>query len=449
MHEPAQGMPASETSRQKDRLVVFTRFPQPGETKTRLIPDLGAQGAADLQRLMTIRMLRVARAYAAACDAQVEVRFAGGSEDLMRKAFGDGLDYTPQGEGDLGERMARAAGEAVGQRRRVVIVGADCPGIYTATLSEAFAALDETDVVFGPASDGGYYLVGVAGKGDGLRELFSGIAWGGERVLAESLRISKRMGLSVSLLGELRDVDTAADLGAWQRVDKLIEAQGITVIIPTLNEGEFIRKTLLVPIAAGAEVIVADAGSSDATREIAEDMGARVILVDGPRASQANAAAEAATGEHLLFLHADSLLAETFAGEVRRVLAKGGVAAGAFSFSPEGGFFGMRFIRVLVDIRCKWLGMPYGDQGLFMRAETFSRSGGFPLIPIMDDFEFVRILRRLGSVEISPLPVVTSARRWKRLGVLRTTLRNQAIIAAYMAGVAPERLARWYNQEGA
>jgi GT2 family glycosyltransferase len=91
--------------------------------------------------------------------------------------------------------------------------------------------------------------------------------------------------------------------------------------------------------------------------------------------------------------------------------------------------------------------MPYGDQALFIKASAFKRIGGFPEIPIMEDFELIRRLRRLGKINIIPMPVLTSARRWQKLGVLKTTLINQLTILAYFLGISPERLARWYRRD--
>src|SRR5438045_505635 len=122
-----------------DRLIVFTRYPEPGRTKTRLIGVLGADGAAELQRAMTAHTLATARALAEAGRVRVEVRFVGGDEAAMRWAFGDGVAYRDQGGGDLGDRMARSVDDALGEGAgSVVVIGSDCPGIGADLLARAF-----------------------------------------------------------------------------------------------------------------------------------------------------------------------------------------------------------------------------------------------------------------------------------------------------------------------
>lgn len=220
----------------------------------------------------------------------------------------------------------------------------------------------------------------------------------------------------------------------------------ISVIIPTLNEAANLPATLLgLDAVDGVEIIVVDGGSSDATGTLAEAAGARLVAALPGRAGQQNAGAAVATGEILLFLHADTILPMGFAGAVRLCLAQPGVAAGAFRLGIDGEGWGLRLIEQLANRRSRWFEMPFGDQGLFLRRESFVAVGGFPEQEIMEDFELVRRLKKLGRVELLALAVRTSARRWQKLGVARTTLLNQLIIAGYFLGVAPARLAGWYR----
>ncbi len=206
------------------RLVVFTRYPTPGRTKTRLIPALGAEGAAELQRRMTEHTLtRVGAHSLAPADGptalEIELAFDGGSTESMERWVSEmrtaaRVSLVPQGEGDLGARMARAfeRGFDAG-RTAVVIVGVDAPGITADHVRVALEALAKRDVVFGPAADGGYWLVGLARPAPSL---FADIDWGTDRVLAESLAIADREGLSVERLPTLRDVDRPEDLEVWE-----------------------------------------------------------------------------------------------------------------------------------------------------------------------------------------------------------------------------------------
>jgi rSAM/selenodomain-associated transferase 2 len=193
------------------------------------------------------------------------------------------------------------------------------------------------------------------------------------------------------------------------------------------------------------EIIVADGGSSDNTVAIAESFGARVVRADRGRAGQQNRGAAAAGGEILLFLHADTILPAGFGEAVRTCLARPAAVAGAFRLAIAGPGRGLRLIEALANWRSRRLRMPYGDQALFLRRQTFLRLGGFPEQEIMEDFELVRRLRQLGRIELLELAVSTSARRWRQLGPIRTTLINQAIILGYLLGCSPYSLASWYR----
>jgi GT2 family glycosyltransferase len=158
-----------------------------------------------------------------------------------------------------------------------------------------------------------------------------------------------------------------------------------------------------------------------------------------------NAAAAAATGEILLFLHADTSLPGGWAEAVRALLRDPGAAIGAFAFATDSPLRSLRVIERLANWRGRRLGVVFGDQALFTRRSDFAAAGGFPAQPLMEDWELVRRMRRRGRVVVLPQAAVTSARRWHARGPWRNSLRNALITAAYAAGVAPARLARWYR----
>jgi len=193
------------------------------------------------------------------------------------------------------------------------------------------------------------------------------------------------------------------------------------------------------------EVIIIDGESEDETVAIAQSQGAKVHTLPPGRARQMNSGANLATGEILVFLHGDTQLPPNFAPVVRSLLEKPGVVAGAFQLRIAGEGQGLRWVEWWVKVRSHWLQLPYGDQALFIKKATFEETGGFPDLPIMEDFVWVRQLRGLGRVAIAPQAVTTSPRRWQRLGVFRTTLINQGMILGYYLGISPERLARWYR----
>lgn len=221
----------------------------------------------------------------------------------------------------------------------------------------------------------------------------------------------------------------------------------ISIIIPALNEAANLANTLATTHSEStAEVIVVDGGSEDETVAIAQEFGAQAVMTQAGRARQMNAGAAAASGEILVFLHADTLLPEGFDRHIHQTLAEADAVAGAFRLGLEGAQRGLRFVEMMANWRSRRWQLPYGDQAIFLRTESFTRIGGFPEMPMMEDFEMMRRLRRQGRIVIAPVPVVSSARRWLKLGVFKTTMINQAVIAAYLSGVSSERIARWYNR---
>ena len=184
----------------KQRLIIFTRYPQAGTTKTRMIPELGAEGAAELQRQMTGHIRSRVDELRKSHLSTVEVRYEGGNEKLMTEWLGSGFSYCHQGSGDIGLRMGRALQDAFGQGcESVVIIGSDIPHITINIMQKAFEALNLKDLVLGPAADGGYYLIGVHRKTfrHWNPQLFTDISWGTENVLPQTLSIAQKLGLNI------------------------------------------------------------------------------------------------------------------------------------------------------------------------------------------------------------------------------------------------------------
>lgn len=220
----------------------------------------------------------------------------------------------------------------------------------------------------------------------------------------------------------------------------------ISIIIPVLNEAGIIAKTLnSTQTGQNIEIIVSDGGSVDSTAEIAAKAGAKVINSPKGRALQMNSGASQATGEILLFLHADTILSPGYDSMIRQALQQTSTVAGAFELQIDGLDPGLRIIETAVNWRSRWLQMPYGDQAIFMPAKLFQQLGGFPEMPIMEDFAIIQKLQAKGKINIVQLPVLTSARRWQKKGILKTTIINQLVILGYFLGVPPARLADWYR----
>ncbi|MHC5084658.1 MAG: TIGR04283 family arsenosugar biosynthesis glycosyltransferase [Planctomycetota bacterium] len=433
-------------NRPKEKLILFTRYPVPGQVKTRLIPELGNDGAADLQEIMTGMTVLSARSCAAAGNCAVELCYEGGSKKKMRQWLGDGLDYAAQGDGDLGQRMNRAFRRAFQDGfRHVVLIGCDCPDNDSVNLSAAFEALKQNDMVIGPALDGGYYLIGL---GSYVAELFSGIPWGHQSVLEETLAVARCNELNIKHLPPFSDVDRPEDVSICQKQGLLAaDVQTISVIIPALNESLTIQTVVSEIFNDVLEVIVADGGSRDTTVELAHQAGASVLTVPHGRAAQLNAAALRAQGDVLLFLHADTLLPKPFYRDIFEAVKNPNVAAGAFSLGIDSDQAGIRFVERFANLRSRLLKLPYGDQGLFMSKNILLRSGGFSNMPIMEDYELVQRLQRRGRIVTLDKHVLTSARRWSQLGVMRTSMINQLMVAGYKLGISPERLAGFYRHQ--
>jgi hypothetical protein len=359
----------------------------------------------------------------------------------MEAWLGKGFRYVPQGGGDLGTKMDRAFREVFSEGiRKAVLIGSDLPELSVFHIREAWTALDAFDVVLSPATDGGYGLIGLRRAAP---DIFREIAWSTDRVLEETLAKSAAAGLKAKVLPAVRDVDLPDDLPVWERVAR----QSISIIIPTLDEGSNLERTLhAVGRPADTEVIIADGGSRDDTLSIAEKAGAKVVRCRPGRGGQLNAGAAVAAGDILLFLHADTLLPEDYARFVRGVLKDPEAAGGAFALKFEPGPPMLKISEFTANWRTRLFHLPFGDQAIFVRSSLFRLLGGFPDIPLMEDVEFVRRLHRAGRTVFLPSPVRTSSRRysgryWQR------TLINTIVLAGHFMGVPPARLAKLYQRK--
>lgn len=434
----------------------MTRYPHPGHTKTRLIGALGDEGAAALHTQLARHCVRRMHAAALGSGIEFEVRATGASAGKVRRWLGRNVRVRDQGAGDLGTRLAAAAREAlVRGAEAAVLVGSDAPGVGGVHVRAALDALAHHDVVLGPAVDGGYYLVALAQR-SATRSITAllgpQIPWGTSEVLETTCAAARDAGLSVHLLDPVADIDRPEDVAIWTEIlaeeKRARRDPRLSVIIPALNEEDGIAAAVDCSWAAGAhEVIVSHGGSTDRTADIALAAGARLVRSARGRAVQMNAGAAQATGDILLFLHADTVLPADSLDAIQSVMAHEDTALGCFRFAagdPDNATD--RLITAGGVLRHSVFGLPYGDQALFLRARDFADLGGFPELPVMEDHEFARRCRQLGRLETAPSSARSSARAWHRHGLLRTTLTNAAVIAGYRAGVPAERLAAWRSR---
>jgi rSAM/selenodomain-associated transferase 2 len=218
----------------------------------------------------------------------------------------------------------------------------------------------------------------------------------------------------------------------------------ISVIVPALDEASCIEDTVR-SAAEADEVLVVDGGSRDATRGLAEGVGARVVTGERGRARQMNAGADAADGQVFVFVHADTRLPDGFADEIRQVLSDGRAGWGRFDIRFDAGGRFLRLIARLINARSRLTRVATGDQAIFAEARLFRELGGYREMPLFEDVDLCRRLKRSRPMAVPRSPAITSSRRWRTDGTLRVTFRMWALKLAYLAGVSPDRLAKHYR----
>ena len=220
----------------------------------------------------------------------------------------------------------------------------------------------------------------------------------------------------------------------------------ISVVIPILNEAKNIVATLQALLPLGpSELFIVDGGSSDGTQAICRQFNVEVLTSPRGRAAQMNYGARRATGDVLLFLHADTRLPPTGFSDIRDALSDPRFVGGRFDIQLDGDHWMLRVISAMISLRSRLSKVGTGDQGIFVRREVFQSMGGFPEIPLMEDIALCRALKHFGEVACLRSKVITSARRWESDGVWRTIFRMWMLKSLYLMGVSPQRLKRYYS----
>jgi rSAM/selenodomain-associated transferase 2 len=221
----------------------------------------------------------------------------------------------------------------------------------------------------------------------------------------------------------------------------------ISVIIPVFNE-EAILPAFLHQTAHWmvTEIIFVDGGSTDQTQAIIQrSSGHRLLISNKGRGNQMNEGARAATGDILLFLHADSLFPDDGFSAILKAMQNPDLVGGAFRLTINSHSLFLKLIAMMANMRSFLFGLPYGDQGFFVRRAVFNNMGGYPNLPLMEDVAFIKQLKREGRTTLLDQAITTSARRWIKQGIVYTSARNIILLLLYFMGVSPKQLAKWYD----
>lgn len=437
-------------------VVVFTRIPEAGRTKTRLMPYYTPEECAGLH----MAFLQDISAALTDTIADVYVAYTGGGEyeEAFQTLF-PGAEFYPQ-EGDgLGERMFNALSHvlSVGYER-CILIGSDVPYADKVDFNRAFTILREKDYVLGPTEDGGYWLIGArAGEERMMKPMFSLSEYSHSQVLSDTLDMIPSW-KTYGLLEEKYDIDTIEDLllfreeAAGASHEFLEKHHVISVIVPIYNEVALIHPFLeqLTKLQNRCEIIFVDGGSTDGStavlREAAAESGSGIRLIESEkgRGPQLNAGADAANGDVLFFLHVDSELPENPVKEIFNVLEKH--PAGCFGVAFHSRNFFMWTNKVISNRRAA-KGIMFGDQGIFILRDLFYEAGMFPDIPIMEDYQFSLNLQEMGiQTGMTESTLYASDRRYRGSTIqkLRIMKHMANLRRRYRRGESPEKLLEEY-----
>lgn len=441
-------------------ICVFAKARHTEAVKTRLASVVGYAGAAALAEAFlqdtwsTVSSLPWAKLVIASTELSIASLVSGNP------------DVWPQGEGDLGARLEGILSRALKNSPSAIAICGDSPGLPMELLEQAHSALREADAVIGPCEDGGFYLLGLRRCSLGL---LAGVPWSQENTCQQTLKKLKAAGLNVRLLKPWFDIDRPRDLTRLQAMivsgelyaprtqEALLRLwsgeatncpRKISVIIPVLNERAYLPQTL-AQLQRGNwahEAIVVDGGSTDGTREwLARQSDVTIVESPPGRGCQLNAGAEVATGDVLLFLHADARLPPDTPEHLMRALESPQVCGGCFcvrfdSCRPRS----LGIVAAGINVRTLLTHSATGDQAIFVRRSVFEKIGGFRDCPLFEDVDFVRRMKRIRRFVVIRSPVTASARRHVEYGVFRTVMLIYLLRLAYWAGLLPFTLAKWY-----
>lgn len=426
-------------------LIVFARDPEPGKVKTRLIPALGARGACELYEKLLRHTLGVVHDFSRICPETAVFVAVSPQERLeaFRQRLGVPWPVVPQIGDHLGCRMAEAFDDLFHRGfGSVVLVGSDLCDLSPKDLRDAFRSLESREAVLGPARDGGFYAIGLRRP---CPSIFHTPFWGTADVFHRTRTSLERLGLFPALLPVRTDMDRPEDLplldGHWAF------SNSVSVIVPTTARRSALRPWLetIRKILWPQDTLCVVCGSPSPRRSEGQREDG-LLWVETPlgRGLQMNAGVSLSPGKILWFLHDDCRPHWAAAYRVRTIARDERFALGCFrlAFLPTNR--ALNAIAAWANLRTRLFRLPYGDQGLFCRRDTFRAAGGFRRPYLMEDVDFVRSCRRLGGLLVAPEALATSPRRYLAGGLLKTSLRNHATLLAHFLGVSNAVLYRRY-----
>jgi len=439
----------------KKAIVIFTRVPEPGRTKTRLMPVWSGLQCARLHGCF----LQDIYAQCKKVGADIYVFYTPeGKTELLFPVFGAEVSYRLQAGKDLGERMQDAIGSVIADGYDAcVLIGTDVPEISAGDIEDAFQQLKTKDAVFGPTMDGGYYLAAMCKLHE---EVFAGKTYGHGSVLADAVHDLKKPGRGIGYVGRRYDIDYPADLRNYSqrmreniRLKETVTGQyvarhaKISIIIPVYNEEKHIQRMIrqLQTLAGQCEIIFVDGGSNDRTRNL---LGTKYTVVHSGkgRAVQMNAGAKSSSGDILFFLHCDSILPDRPLEQIRTVMKD--YAAGGFGVAFYSKNFFMFTNRIISNYRMKFGRIIFGDQGMFIDRDLFFDLGMFPELPLMEDYQFSLNMRaRKINIGVTKRRIYTSDRRYPKgtFAKLRVMWNMFCLRRMYRAGIPVEVIAGRYK----
>lgn len=456
-------------------VLVFLKVPQKVRVKTRLAQVLDRTTVEALYQNFVcdlLDLLERGRRNVVLCF------FPGHAQQQVREWLGNGYPLLPQRGNHLGERMANAFRDAFDSGfERVLLMGTDFPDLPADIIDEAFGRLPACDAVIGPAQDGGYYLIGF-NSNTFVPSIFDDMAWGSATVFKNTLAVFEKNGSAFHVLPAWRDIDTYEDLLLFaanlhrgksaaprtvaflKRLDLGPHGPGsaknrtvkrrLSVIIPVLNEAgiinDLIDRLLGLDFDGDLEIIVSDGDARGTTVGGIDRPGVIAMTGSKGRGCQMNRGASAASGEVLLFLHADTFLSPDSLDLIFETLEREGVCGGAFDLGIRSDRTAFRLIEFAASVRSRLTRVPYGDQAIFIKKHFFDQIGGFKDIPIMEDVEFMQRIRKAGlKIGFVRRKAMTAPRRWQKEGIARCTLRNWTLRTLYHLGASPQKLSKFYR----